>query len=188
MCTAFTHAFVALACGGAFFGGQRDLPRRFWLLAPVCSAVADVDVGLHSYGVEYEDLWGHRGMMHSVVFAVGLAFIVVTWLFREYAGFLSRRWWMLMAFFVPLTASHGFLDAFTDGGLGVAFWSPFDTTRYFMPWTPISVSPIGLAGFVKYGGLQTLLSEMMWVWLPVTVLMMPVVITRVVLHRRRGVA
>ena len=38
-------------------------------------------------------------------------------------------------------ASHGLLDAFTDGGLGVAFFAPFDSTRYFFPVTPIEVSP-----------------------------------------------
>ena len=32
------------------------------------------------------------------------------------------------------TASHGVLDALTDGGLGVAFFSPFDQTRYFFPF------------------------------------------------------
>jgi hypothetical protein len=47
-------------------------------------------------------------------------------------------------FFFLATASHGLLDAMTDGGLGVAFFSPFDKHRYFFPWTPIRVSPIGL--------------------------------------------
>jgi hypothetical protein len=32
----------------------------------------------------------------------------------------------------------------TDGGLGCALFWPFDTTRYFAPWRPIPVSPIGL--------------------------------------------
>lgn len=32
----------------------------------------------------------------------------------------------------------------TDGGLGVAFFSPFDNKRYFLPWRPIRVSPISV--------------------------------------------
>jgi inner membrane protein len=44
-------------------------------------------------------------------------------------------------------ASHGILDAMTDGGLGVAFFSPFDDTRCFFPFRPIKVSPIGLSFF-----------------------------------------
>ncbi len=31
----------------------------------------------------------------------------------------------------------------TDGGLGCALFWPFDLTRYFAPWRPISVSPLG---------------------------------------------
>ncbi|MHC4444672.1 MAG: hypothetical protein ACYTF1_17650 [Planctomycetota bacterium] len=42
-----------------------------------------------------------------------------------------------------ITASHGLLYALTDGGLGIALLSPFDTTRYFFGWIPIQVSPIG---------------------------------------------
>ena len=183
MSTTFTHAFVALACGGACFGGSKTIPARFWLLAPICSVLPDLDVGLHAYGVEYGDLWGHRGMTHSLLFAVVLSFGIVTWFFRSHAPLLSRRWWALFAIFVAITASHGFLDAFTNGGLGVAFFSPFDTTRYFMPWTPIQVSAFGLHGFIKYGGLQTLISEALWIWLPGCVLMVPVVLVRTLTSR-----
>jgi inner membrane protein len=64
-----------------------------------------------------------------------------------------------------VTASHGLLDALTDGGLGVAFFAPFDAGRYFLPWTPIRVSPIGL-GFFSARGAEVLASEVVWVWLP----------------------
>jgi hypothetical protein len=40
---------------------------------------------------------------------------------------------MLIAHFSFVTASHGMLDAMTDGGLGVAFFAPFDNARYFFP-------------------------------------------------------
>jgi inner membrane protein len=58
------------------------------------------------------------------------------------------------------------LDAMTDGGLGVAFFSPFDNHRYFLPWTPIRVSPIGAARFWSARGLAVLRSEFFWIWLP----------------------
>jgi len=35
----------------------------------------------------------------------------------------------------------------TKGGLGVAFFSPFDNSRYFLPWRPIRVSPIAIHRF-----------------------------------------
>ena len=65
-----------------------------------------------------------------------------------------------------MTASHGFLDAMTDGGLGVAFYSPFNNTRYFLPWTPIRVSPIGVSRFFTGRGLAVIQSELLWIWLP----------------------
>jgi len=58
----------------------------------------------------------------------------------------------------------------TDGGLGVAFFSPFDNHRYFLPWTPIRVSPIGLGRFFSHRGLEVLQSELLWIWLPAAVL------------------
>ena len=70
MATAFTHGMVGLVAGRIFF--RRPMPARFWVLAAGCSALPDLDVGLHVYGVEYGDLWGHRGMMHSLLFAAAL--------------------------------------------------------------------------------------------------------------------
>ncbi|HEX7809721.1 MAG TPA: metal-dependent hydrolase, partial [Thermoanaerobaculia bacterium] len=49
--------------------------------------------------------------------------------------------------------------------LGVAFFSPFSNVRYFFPWRPIRVSPIG-PRFFSARGLATLQSELLWVWLP----------------------
>jgi hypothetical protein len=53
-------------------------------------------------------------------------------------------------------ASHAILDTMTDGGLGCALLWPFDLTRYFAPWRPIPVAPIGLAFFSPYGGIIAL--------------------------------
>ncbi len=66
------------------------------------------------------------------------------------------------------TLSHGLLDALTDGGLGIAFFAPFNETRYFFPWRPIMVSPIGLSQFFSSWGLGVLLSELIWIGIPVT--------------------
>jgi inner membrane protein len=65
-------------------------------------------------------------------------------LFREEMLF-SGRWFFYVIFFFLLTASHGILDAFTNGGLVIALFSPFSNERYFFPWTPIEVSPNCLA-------------------------------------------
>jgi inner membrane protein len=54
----------------------------------------------------------------------------------------------------------------TDGGLGVAFFSPFDTTRYFFAVRPVAVSPNGIGEIIKHGALRVLASEIAWIWLP----------------------
>jgi len=63
-----------------------------------------------------------------------------------------------------------FLDAMTDGGLGVAFFAPFDNHRYFFPWRPIRVSPIGAGRFFGKRGLAVLRSELLWIWIPAGIL------------------
>jgi inner membrane protein len=66
----------------------------------------------------------------------------------------------------------------TDGGLGVAFFSPFNTARYFLPWTPIRVSPIGLTRFFSYRGLAVIQSELLWIWLPSALLLLSAFLIR----------
>ena len=82
----------------------------------------------------------------------------------------SRHWWSLVGLFFLVTVSHGILDALTNGGLGVAFFSPFDTTRYFFPWRPIRVSPVGMGRFFSAQGVAILASEIEYVWLPLVTL------------------
>ena len=53
----------------------------------------------------------------------------------------------------------------TNGGKGVGFFIPFSTKRYFLPWRPIRVSPIGATNFAANAG-AVLRSELLWVWLP----------------------
>jgi inner membrane protein len=81
------------------------------------------------------------------------------------APWRGRRLRLWAVLFVA-TASHGLLDAMTDGGSGIAFFAPLDDTRYFLPWRPIRVSPIGLERFLSQRGVEVLRSELVWVWLP----------------------
>jgi inner membrane protein len=164
MASEISHAVVALAIGRTT--GWRAMPARFWWLSVLCSVLPDVDVLGFALGIEYGDLLGHRGLTHSLCFALVLSLVVVRMQFPE-AALGSQSWWRLIAHFFLVTASHGFLDAMTNGGLGVAFFAPFDPSRYFLPWRPVEVSPIGLAGFFTPYGAQVLASELMWIWIPV---------------------
>ena len=161
MASIISHAVAAIGIGAAFY--KPGISRRVWFLGSACSIVPDVDVVGFHFGVHYQDLWGHRGFTHSLLFAALLAWLVVALGLGNDAGSNRKLLWL---YFFLATASHGLLDALTNGGLGVAFFSPFDTTRYFLPWRPILVSPIGVAPFFSPRGLAILQSEFVWVWLP----------------------
>ena len=157
-----THAVSGIAFGSAF--RRSSGTARIWLAGAVCAAVPDIDVIGFRFGIHYGDLLGHRGLTHSLTFAAVLAAVVVALVSRDGTSGLNRGALWLYLFIA--TASHGCLDAMTDGGLGVAFFSPFSNARYFFPVRPIPVSPIGLRTFVSGDGLAVLTSEVRWVWLP----------------------
>ena len=163
MPSAFSHAFAAVALGKTW--SDRKHSWRFWVLAAGSAAIPDADVLAFAVGIPYESMLGHRGFSHSLILALGWALLVVCWEFKSVAR-CGREWWGVLAFFFVVTASHGGLDAFTDGGLGVGFFIPFDATRYFFPWTPIKVSPIGVRSFLTHRGWEVILNELKFVWLP----------------------
>ena len=167
MPTIMTHAVVGLGLGRLFT--RRRMPARFWQLAALLPILPDLDVLAFRLGIPYDAVLGHRGLSHSLAFALvaGLAAAVLT--YRQ----LGLRLWDWWGFLFLLIASHGLLDAFTNGGYGVAFFAPFDATRYFFPWTPIEVSPLGMSFFSAHG-LATLWSELRWVWLPTAAVVLAV--------------
>jgi inner membrane protein len=54
----------------------------------------------------------------------------------------------------------------TDKGMGVGFFIPFDNTRYHMPWRPIYASPMSISRFFGRAGIEVLVAEILWIWLP----------------------
>ena len=171
MASAFTHAFSATVFARTFgYRGNDRLCGKFWVYSLVCSILPDADVVGLVFGIQYGDLWGHRGMSHSFLFAqwIFVGFVLVLARFGEFRKFSKKNWWILVFYFTFVTASHGAFDALTNGGLGVAFFSPFDTTRYFFPWTPVVVSPIETLSFFSQWGLNVIISEVLWIWIPLT--------------------
>ena len=153
MASAFSHAFVAIALGKTYTGAQ--MPWRFWMLSAGCAVVPDVDVVGFAFGIRYGDMLGHRGLTHSLACALLLACVVVWFAFRDVPR-LTRAWWTLVAYFFVVTASHGVLDALTNGGLGVAFFAPFAATRLAAAFTTTSVvvwkeRPSRVRSFVPLG-------------------------------------
>jgi inner membrane protein len=161
MASAFSHALVALALG--------KVPQRSVFTWPVlflgmtCSVIPDLDVIGFYFGIHYGDLWGHRGMTHSLFFAGLLSAVLVALVYRKESRATKAG---IGLYLFLCTASHGVLDAMTDGGLGIAFFSPFDSTRYFFPFRPVAVSPIGIGQFFSLDALRILASEITWIWFP----------------------
>jgi inner membrane protein len=160
MASAFGHAFAALALGSSFSKPARSA-RLLWL-GMICAVLPDADVISFAFGIPYESFWGHRGFSHSLAFALLLAMVVTALFFRSATASRSK----LILYFFLCTASHGLLDALTSGGLGVAFFSPFNNERFFFPCRPIKVSPIGVGNFFSEWGLKVLSSELIWIGIP----------------------
>jgi inner membrane protein len=158
MPTIFTHAVAGVAIAQVLAPCSRR--AELSVVAACCAMLPDADVFGFAFGIDYSDLFGHRGFTHSLMFAVLLAAAVTLILRKKEPGSDLR----VFACIFAATASHGVLDAFTNGGLGVAFFSPFDPARYFFPVRPIQVSPIGIAAFLTPRGAMALFSEMIWVW------------------------
>jgi inner membrane protein len=176
MPSVFSHAIAAVAIGAVAVGGPSRL--ALWGLGTLCAVVPDMDVIGLLVGIPYRHMLGHRGLSHSLLFAAALASVVTAGARWKWpAGPSGARLW---TYFFLATASHGLLDAMTNGGLGVAFFAPFSGARYRFPWRPIVVSPISIGEFVGPRGLRVMWSEIAWVWLPAAL----IVLARLAITRR----
>ena len=163
MPTIFSHPAVPLALG---FGlGKKLVPGRLLLAGVTVSILPDLDVIAFSFGIPYADQFGHRGFTHSLFFAAMVALIGACAHRSLHCSFGIGFWFLFLA-----TVSHGVLDAFTNGGLGIAFFWPWSDERYFARYQLIEVAPIGIASFFSSRGVRVILSELRWVWLPCALL------------------
>ena len=164
MASGFAHMAVAYAMGKTLNPSWPT--KRFWVLTLLCCVLPDVDVLGLVMGIPYDHVLGHRGITHSVVFAIMVGIVMPRVLTSGFSC-STYRYSTLAVYFSLVILSHGALDALTDGGLGIAFFAPFDATRYFFPWRPIAVSPIGISEFFSHWGLSVLLTEGIWIGIPV---------------------
>jgi inner membrane protein len=156
MPTIFTHALAGATVARV---GASGAPRKALTFAAAFVAMLpDADVVTLDWDIPYQSMFGHRGLTHSLAFAaaIGLAGAATS----RAASRLRTGVCLALA-----TASHGLLDALTDGGRGVALLAPFTSERFFFPFRPIAVSPIGFR-FFSERGMAVLASEMLWVWIP----------------------
>ncbi|MDR3632082.1 MAG: metal-dependent hydrolase [Desulfocapsaceae bacterium] len=175
MPTVFTHAAVPLAMSLGL--GREIISKRLMAAGVVVSVLPDLDVLAFRFGIPYASAFGHRGFSHSLLFAFAVALIGAS-LARPLLSTARGAFFFLFL----AAASHGILDSFTSGGLGIAFLWPFSDARFFAPVHPLRVCPFGLSGFLSFKGLIILWSEVRWVWLPC----MGTAIALAALRRRRA--
>ncbi|HJU68994.1 MAG TPA: metal-dependent hydrolase [Gemmatimonadaceae bacterium] len=162
------HAVAGIAVASAV--APRAATRRVWIAAALCAALPDIDALGRPFGnLGYETAFGgHRGITHSLLFAIILG-AVVSWLLVRGAD--SRhphiRLWIALAL---ATASHGVFDMLSVIGDGVAFWAPLTWTHYEFAWQPLGdlgPGPRGPARVIALVG-----NELVWVGLPAGIVMM----------------
>lgn len=158
MPTLFTHALIPIAAGIAL--GSERLPRRLVAVGTIAAVLPDADVAAFKLGIEYAHAFGHRGASHSLVFALACGVLAACG-----ARWLKASAVVAFVFVALSAASHPLLDMLTDGGLGVALFWPWSDARHFAPWRVIEVSPFANR-FFGARGVEVLLSELRWVWLP----------------------
>ncbi len=156
MASIFGHGLVAYTVAKVI---DKKHLKLLLFLAILSAILPDADVIAFKLRIAYEAPLGHRGFSHSIVFALLWAAALTFWLGKK-----DRVIYFIVLFLS--TISHGLLDALTNGGKGVGFFIPFDNTRYFFPWRPIQVSPIGIRDFFSEHGLQVIFSELKYIAVP----------------------
>jgi inner membrane protein len=139
------HIAVGVAAARAHEG------RFHWKAAVALSTfsmVPDLDVIAFKFGIPYAAPFGHRGATHSIAFAVLMGV----------AAFAVTRSWKSTLVLGLTVLTHPLLDMLTDGGLGCALFWPVTPARFFFPWTPLPVAPLG-SGMLSARGLHVLLVE-----------------------------
>jgi inner membrane protein len=127
-------------------------------LGVVCSVLPDLDVVGFRFGVPYGHLLGHRGVSHSITFTVCLSASLAWRLPIEVQASPAPRL-ITLGLLCLSRLSPDLLDALTNGGLGVAFFAPFENRRSFFSWCPMRVSPIRVRAFLSATGVRVMRSE-----------------------------
>ena len=158
MPTILSHPAVPLAIGLGL--GSGVVSKRLLLAGVAASIIPDLDV----YIREVWDAVAHRGVTHTPVFAMLVAVSAAL-----VARALKATHTTAFLFIFIATLSHPLLDMATNGGSGIPILWPLSDERYFWPYTPIEVSPLGVARFFSERGLEVIQSEFAWICLPAAV-------------------
>lgn len=160
MPTIFSHPAVALSGLPVL----KNVKRKTAIVATgfFLTILPDFDVIAFKLGIPYHHILGHRGISHSIFFALAVSSVMVLF-FRQKQFLKSLVVWIYLSL---CALSHGFLDAMTNGGLGVAFFAPFSEERFFFDYRPIRVSTLNISRFFNGLGIPVIEIELVYIWVP----------------------
>lgn len=162
MPTVVTHALLPLIGVGAL--GPPRPPVRLIAAAMIAGMLPDADVVGRLFGVpHYVDI-GHRGVTHTVLFAllVGLCGLGL-------GPSLKVRRPVAAAVLFFSTLSHPLTDMLTKGGKGMMLWWPLERDRFAFAGRPVEVAHVGLQDVYSGRLWPVFLSEALWLLIPALV-------------------
>jgi len=163
MASVFGH--IASIIGIKKIFPDKDFGTKTLLLGSLCSIIPDIDVISENFGIIGEDKYdflAHRGFTHSILFGIIWSIIIIIVFHRKDV----KKYYVLGLFYFICTCSHGVLDSMTNGGVGISFFFPINTDRYFLPIRVIEVSPLGISSFFSEWGLEVLINEFKYIGIP----------------------
>ena len=164
MPTIITHGIVGYFIP-RYFEKIIMVKRKLIICCLIGGFFPDLDAISFKFHIPYASLFGHRGFSHSILFALILSLVLFLVFFLK-DKFPKKEKLLILCILFLSVISHSILDAMTNGGLGVAFFSPFIETRYFFPFRPIPVAPIALSKFFSSWGMSVLCYEILIIWIP----------------------
>ncbi|HVU56398.1 MAG TPA: metal-dependent hydrolase [Puia sp.] len=119
-----THIALGAIIGDALAG--RKIGKKAMVLGAVAQSLADVDFIAAFWLDTAHDVVAHRGITHSLLFAVTVG-LLFAWVGRRrwHGAQMSFGWWFLFAFLELFV--HIFIDAFNAYGTGL--FEPFSHYR-----------------------------------------------------------
>ncbi len=162
MATSIGHGLAGWALGAAT--DPERTSRRFATACAAAAVIPDLDVLLRFLpGSTYAALGGHRGITHSLFFAVVAGAVIALIAFRR-SELPRLRAWVGLA---GALASHDVLDMLTSYGEGVTLFAPFSWRVVTLPWHPLDPDAAAHAASTAWGQVGLAVgNEALWVWLP----------------------
>ena len=157
--TTLTHTIPVIAVGLGL--GKDYISKRLIFTGAFIANIPDLDlIAPRFYDFAFDSIYGHRGFSHSIVFAIISSFIFSFFFIKS--GF--KKAFLFLTF---CTLSHGVLDSFTQGGLGIPFIWPLTDIRYYSFAQPIINSGVSFRTlYTTTKAFPIYWSEFIWVWVP----------------------